>query len=117
MNVDAFLKGYVTCALWSSTDEHGAPLDDDFGPDDIAPETLKSMREDCTDFVEANAGDLAQYPFGAECAGHDFWLPRNRHGAGFWDRGLGDLGKRLTDAARVYGSVDLYAGDDGRVYA
>lgn len=49
-------------------------------------------------------------------AGIDFWLTRNGHGAGFWDRGLGDVGTRLTCAAHNYGSVDLYAGDDGLIY-
>ena len=32
------------------------------------------------------------------------------------DRGLGELGERLTDAAHVYGEVCLYVGDDGLVY-
>ena len=49
-------------------------------------------------------------------AGHDFWLTRNRHGAGFWDRGLGERGQRLTDAAHVYGESYLSIGDDGKVY-
>lgn len=49
-------------------------------------------------------------------AGHDFWLTRNGHGAGFWDRGMGKLGDRLADAARAYGSVDLYVGDDKKIY-
>ena len=43
-------------------------------------------------------------------------LTRNRHGAGFWDRGHGDKGKRLTDAAHAYGSSDAYLGDDGLLY-
>jgi hypothetical protein len=54
---------------------------------------------------------------GAARAGHDFWLTRNGHGAGFWDRGLGDLGERLSKAAKVYGEVYLYPGDDGKVYS
>lgn len=41
-------------------------------------------------------------------AGHDFWLTRNRHGAGYWDRGLGNLGKRLTESAHGYGEVCVY---------
>ena len=48
-------------------------------------------------------------------AGHDFFLTRNRHGAGFWDRNLGQVGDRLTTAAHVYGECYLYAADvDGR---
>ena len=50
-------------------------------------------------------------------AGYDFWLTRNHHGAGFWDRGLDGVGRALTDAAHVYGEVNLYVGDNGRIYA
>src|SRR5574337_1181429 len=124
MNLEQFLSAYAECALWSSTDESGEPLDDSCGIDDMAPETLAAMRADCADFITSNAADLAEYDTrmqsaewsGSERAGHDFWLTRNGHGAGFWDRGLGKLGDRLSAAAKVYGSVDLYIGDDGRVY-
>ena len=129
MDLDRFLSGYVECALWSSCGPEEEPhacesLDDLFGADDIAPECLASMREDCADFIASNAADLALYAekrgneqWGAsELAGHDFWLTRNGHGAGFWDRGLGALGDRLSTAAKVYGSFDLYPGDDGKIY-
>ncbi len=52
-------------------------------------------------------------------AGHDFWLTRSGHGAGFWDRGLtGGLGERLTEASKAYGSPDdhnPYDNGDGTV--
>ena len=51
----------------------------------------------------------------AQLGGHDFWLTRNGHGAGFWDRSdclPEDAGERLTDAAEKYGEVDLTV-DDG----
>ena len=125
MDIERFLHAYIVAALWSSTDENGEPLDAVFSVEDIAPETLASMREDCADFIQSNAADLAEYSArmgneqwsGEDRAGHDFWLTRNGHGAGFWDRGLGELGERLTSAAKVYSSVDLYAGDDGLIYA
>lgn len=113
-DVDAFLNAYIECALWSSTGDDAAPLDDNYGPDDISPECLANMRETCTDFIDANIEDLAGID--PEQAGHDFWLTRTGHGAGFWDRGLGDKGERLSRAAKVYRSVDLYAGDDGLIY-
>jgi hypothetical protein len=47
---------------------------------------------------------------------HDFWLTRNRHGAGFWDRGLGDVGKKLTELAHSCGERSVYLGDDNLVY-
>ncbi len=119
---------YVECALWSSTvdvdEETGEPvaeetgetrpMDDYFDALDIAPGSYESMRDDVTAFVDAEWADLEGMSPGQ--AGHDFWLTRNRHGAGFWDRGLGERGQRLTDAAHVYGVSDLYIGGDGRVY-
>lgn len=115
----AALNAYVECALWSSTGitedaETGEPLDANYGAEDIAPETLAEMRADVEAFLIANADDIGDMDPGQ--AGHDFWLTRNHHGVGFWDRGLGERGDRLTAAAHVYGSVDLYVGDDGRIY-
>ena len=104
--MDQFTQAYIEAALWSSTDDKGQPLDDDYDPDDMSPEALKQMQEDCQDFQQANEQDLGEIDDGQ--AGHDFWLTRNGHGAGFWDRGLGELGERLSKAAKVYGEVYLY---------
>lgn len=112
--VEEVIDAYVECALWSSTDEDDVPLEEDYGYKDIAPQALASMREDIAAFIASELADLAFLD--PAQIGHDFWLTRNGHGAGFWDRGLGDRGKRLTNAAHVYGESDLYVGDDGRVY-
>jgi len=116
--LDAFTTAYLECALWSSTDESdesgGEPLDANYGLDDLSLETIQGAIDDCAAFQAANADDLADLD--DEQSGHDFWLTRNGHGAGFWDRGLGALGDRLSKACKPYGSVDLYVGDDGKVY-
>jgi hypothetical protein len=112
---DRMFRAYVECALWADLrDENGESMDDLYGPNDLAPETLESMRADVLDFLEGAGTDLDTMD--AEQAGHDFWLTRNRHGAGFWDRGLGELGERLTAMAHPYGESFLYVGDDGLVY-
>lgn len=124
-NNDAFVQAYMVAALWSSTDENGEPLDALFSVDDISPATAQKMRSDCEDFIQANAALLDAYCTamkneqwsGEARAGHDFWLTRCGHGAGFWDRGLGLIGECLSSAAKVYGNVDLYVGDDGQIYA
>lgn len=120
IHLDRFTEAYIECALWSSTDnsndQGGAPLDDNYGLDDIAEETLLQAKEDCEAFQRDNWDDIDRSRESLEQAGHDFWLTRNGHGAGFWDRGLGDIGERLTKASKVYGSVDLYIGDDGKIY-
>lgn len=122
-----FLRGYVVCALWSSTGDDDEPLDSTHDESDLAGETLQAMKNSCAKFISENENDLAEYverraiPRGADyteadCAGHDFWLTRNGHGAGFWDRGLGELGDRLSEASKAFGESHLYAGDDGKLY-
>jgi hypothetical protein len=123
-----FFNAYVTAALWSSTGDDGEPLDARFDVHDIAGETLDKMLADCSAFYAANADTLASCEDHAAAyfkatsldamAGHDFWLTRCGHGAGFWD---GDWPEpqaaRLTAAAEKFGNVDLYLGDDGKIYA
>lgn len=118
--LDRFTAAYIECALWSSTDASdeygGETLDANYGIDDIAPACLKEMIEDCRAFQEACADDLDAAGQDDAQSGHDFWLTRNGHGAGFWDRGLGEVGERLSRACKAWGSVDLYVGDDGLIY-
>lgn len=110
-----FETAYIECALWSSTDDKDQPFDDNYDIDDLAPEAIESMVADCQDFQQlCSPDDLTLQS--DEYNGHDFWLTRNRHGAGFWDRGLGDAGQRLTNNAHTYGESYLYVGDDGKVY-
>ena len=119
--LDAVTEQYLVTALWSSTDDDGEPLDSDFGVVDFAPVALAQARTDVSDFLAYNADLIAQAKslqpdYDDTNVAHDFWLTRNRHGAGFWDRGLGAVGDELTANAHAHGSVDLYVGDDGKVY-
>jgi hypothetical protein len=68
----------------------------------FAVASQRSIQDDCRDFVAGNWSDLEGIDAGE--AGHDFALTRNGHGAGFWDRGLGDAGDRLTNASKPYGA-------------
>jgi hypothetical protein len=110
-NLDAFTQGYIEAALWSSTDNAddsgGEPLDANYDTMDLTVAALDEMIKDSKNFQEDNAELLSRA--GEDGGnGHDFWLTRNRHGAGFWDRGYDqEVGKKLTDAAHAYGSVDL----------
>jgi hypothetical protein len=113
--LDIFTISYIETALWSETDDSGNALDDNFDVDDIADETLAEMIEDCQQFQTNNAALLAGLD--AKNTGHDFWLTRNRHGAGFWDGDYSDaIGKALTEASHVWGEFNLYIGDNGKVY-
>lgn len=131
-SLDVFTKAYIECALWSSTDNAddsgGEPLDKNFGIDDLSMTCLRRCQKDCAEFQSKHADLMelyvshrtdwndpsynAQYsstPLDATaCAGHDFWLTRNHHGAGFWDRGLpNELGEKLTKAAHDFGECNL----------
>lgn len=107
--------GYLDCALWSSTGDDGEPLDV-LGVEAIAPETRVKMRAELTDFVLKNQRLLMISGLQDTQIGHDFWLTRNGHGAGFWDRGLGAIGEQLTQACKAFPEVNLYIGDDGKIY-
>jgi len=118
--LDTFTRQYMETALWSSTDNAddsgGEPLDKNYGIDDIAPETRDKMIDDCIDFQQRYRYmlDNAYGEGGIDSgrAGHNFWLSRNGHGAGFFDDNLDDLQK----AAESYGEFYLYVGDDGMIY-
>jgi hypothetical protein len=118
MKLDAFTRAYIEAALWSSTDESndqgGDPLDANYSIDDIAPETMELIVEDCADFQNRFGHLLAEG--GDEQAGHDFWLTRVESGAGFWDGDWPEHGDELTEAAQSYGNFNLYVGDDGLIY-
>ena len=122
MKIDTFTRAYIECALWSTMDQSdentgGYPLEDNYGIDDIEECCLAQMVEDCRQFQEDNADfmeGLSQYK--VELAGHDFWLTRERHGAGFWD---GDwpkeIGERLTKYSHEAGGFDLMVDDQGLI--
>lgn len=92
-NLDEFLRGYQVCALWSSSDDSEEPLDGKYGVEDIDAETTANMRAECAAFIDAHSGDLERaihlLPSRHwDSMGHDFWLTRNGHGAGYWDRDI-----------------------------
>lgn len=104
------------------------PMDQNYSEADLAPETLERMLSDCARF-EIEQGEVIQAaidtgevvsgpdfgPWGR--AGHDFWLTRNGHGAGFWDGDWPEpMADTLTKAAKSFGECNLYAGDDGQIY-
>ena len=114
--LSSFFQAYMECALWSSVNDNGCPLDREYTPQNIAPEHAEKMLADCQRFYadnEINAfTDREQ-----KLAGHDFWLTRNGHGAGFWDGTWEEPYATLfTVSAHSFGSDELYVGDDGEIY-
>lgn len=121
--MDKFTQAYIAAAFWTETsDGDDVPLDDSYGVEDLDPAALSGIVEDCNRFQTTHALLLKEaYESGRyyteASAGHDFWLTRNRHGAGYWDRDLDDVGESLSEAARLEGGRCLYVGDDNKIYA
>jgi hypothetical protein len=148
--LDDFTRGYIECALWcgvmdertecqecdgtggeedakcdSCTDGTIEPAgetysSDDLDDSDLEPEALATLTNDAHEFYTDNLADLRASTLTMERAGHDLWLTRNRHGAGFWDEK--SRGKeadaaldRLTEASHAEGECILVLGDSGKV--
>ena len=132
VTLDEFTTAYIEAALWVSNDDSGEPLDKNYSVDDIAADTLAAIVNDCAKFqfspewqAVLSAEDDARTPRRQKhgcsiegSAGHDFWLTRCGHGAGFWD---GDWiephATALDKLSESFGDVDLYVGDDGKIYS
>lgn len=121
---DLFFSGYLACAKWSSAlyieDTDGNLIsDDNLEGYYFSDEVLKALTEECCTFYKEYYDLILEFIDKAGTnmagAGHDFWLTRNGHGAGFWDRGAGIVGEILTDHADVYGGVDLGLDENGDI--
>ena len=114
-SLDLFTKSYIGTALWSTNDDNGVPLDEHYDREDLSWITICSMIADCVKFQRENKTDIDGED---EQAGHDFWLTRNGHGAGFWDGDWPEpAATRLTDASEAFGEFGLYIGDDKQIYS
>src|SRR5688572_3851995 len=97
--METFLRQYLETALWSSLDEStesgGYPLDDNYTIDDIDEKSIEQAKLDIEKFKQL-AGSLIDDLDDSDL-GHDFWLTRNGHGAGFWDGDYSkEIGEKLT---------------------
>ena len=141
-DVDIMLKHYLTTALWSSIDVNSkdeSNLDDKYDIDDFSKNAYNKSKNDCKQFLTKVETELKKYNKNVdkseqytiynlsdgkhktknrelEMLGHNFWLSRNGHGAGFFDGDYVDeMEKILTKVADSMGGVDLYVGDNGKI--
>jgi hypothetical protein len=114
--METFLAAYIECALWSSNHQDTEiPLDATHGPNSLTRELKMKMAADCEKFLAEAAPYIGESE--AEQAGHDFWLTRNGHGAGFWDGDWDTRGDALTEICKKFDEVDLIVGDDGFIHS
>jgi len=116
--MDQFTKAYIEAAFFTF-DENTEKV---YGIDDLSHETKNAIIKDCQRFQVENShliiDDYLQNNSEPEIqAGHDFWLTRNHHGAGFWDGEWSkNVGELLTQNAHKYGEFNLYIGIDNKIY-
>ena len=118
------VDSYLAAALWTGTDDEGNPLDDNFTVRDFADEARRSARSDLEAFwfeasfvIDVLTHDGQEVPEPSNWP-HDFWLNRNGHGTGFWDKEerYGAAAEVLSVIAKRAGEVDVYVGDNGEVF-
>lgn len=115
--VGEILAGFIECAFWSSTDRDDEPMDANYGAEDLTDLAMALMEADVLTFARRAWYIAESAGWTAGEFGHDYWLTRNGHGAGFWGRtwGRSGVGRHLTDLAKDMGSMDLYVDPDGKV--
>jgi len=113
INIKDFVNSYLATASWV-TNESGEC-------NEFTKEAIKKATNDCTKFIDkvilkfgedkgsellTIAGNDLTY-----LAPHDFFLTRNRHGAGFWDseKIYGEMeANQLTEISHEMGEIDCY---------
>lgn len=116
--VVAFTTGYLECAAWAdgSPDQHEPQIPSG----EWAADALEAAIAECWVFVRRNWAALSVWAdagIDARYAGNDFWLTRNGHGTGYWDRDVACAEwalEALTAASRACGESTLLVDDDGR---
>lgn len=129
LSMEEIIRGIVTAALWADLQwpedhEKGGENGEsgggerEYSVDDVESASIDKLHTLACHFVAANMANIALYVKACEegermsydpsqgtpldYLGHDIWLSAGGHGAGFWDRGLGELGDRLHEAAKTH---------------
>lgn len=132
-DIDDVVTGYLDAQLWLGLDwdhmvgDNPQPLDRNYDLDDFTDEYVAAVRAELVDVIAAHPLAVRMYLAQRTTAardgsvsahfGQDFYLNREGHGVGFWDRGLGELGDYLSDIAKSYGSAADLHDVDGKLAA
>lgn len=116
------LTSYIETALWSSTDTDDEPMDSKYDISDVGDEFKMKAKSDLSDFIKKaeEEGVLEAYLDAWEGRGawgqlgHNFWLSRNGHGAGFFDdqNAEPEVQEKMQDIAETFGEAYLDIGHD-----
>lgn len=116
LNIDTIIHHYLFSALWTSEMESKHAVED-FG----YGEQYYTAVEDIGNFLKQAVRFLGPYVehFGDEAEsrlGHDFWLSRNGHGAGFFDHSLGGTEKKLQEIARTFPEKNVFEAETENIF-
>ena len=109
----SMIDTYLETAAWSSSDDNGRTLEGMEWSREAKKVAASELDSFCH-YLDSLEIDYSMVP--DDTLAGDFWLSRNGHGAGFWDRGMGVLGFDLHAAAKSFGSIDVYIGDDNLLH-
>ena len=113
-NLKDFVTGYVNCLYW--VEDSGGTKNEE----KLSTEAFLISVLECNRFL-ANAKTYTGGLIPENCfeqAGHDFYLTRNGHGSGFWDKPeiYGEkYSKILTEISKNFGEASPYVSDDGEI--
>ena len=98
-NIEVIVLHYLTAALWTNELDNNDACD-------VADES-KSIAVIIVQRFLDKASHLLTDEWTNEQIGHDLWLTRGGHGAGFWDRDLpnGDALSEICKSMEFHGEV------------
>lgn len=117
---NAFVYQYLKTALWSSIGDDERPLDERYGVMCFDSHAFEEAKNDCQRFLATMVMGRRIRDIVCTClddAAHDFWLNRNGHGTGFWDKPeiYGAYYKSISDVAMVFACSIVYEYGDGKL--
>tara|TARA_R100001377_G_scaffold69718_1_gene45059 strand:+ start:329 stop:685 length:357 start_codon:yes stop_codon:yes gene_type:complete len=102
-NEQTFIAAYFEAAYFTDAEWDGG---DDIEDSELSAGFLRRGTIDCLAFYAANSFLFKTH---ISQAGNNFWLTRNGHGAGFWDRediyGVFEA-QQLTTNAEAFNAID-----------
>jgi len=113
INIKPFVNSYLATAAWVTCDSGECNT--------FTAEAIRTATSDCQKFIDkvfaefsiADAERILNLAGNelSHIAAHDFFLTRNRHGAGFWDKEdiYGEMeAKKLTEISHEMKETDCY---------
>jgi len=95
-------KSYLAALVWSSVDMDRQKYLDNM-PREFDHDTKIQLREEFERFYVQAIDLLGTYDYEPGALGHDFWLSRNGHGAGFFEEEWFPHCDALTELASSFG--------------